>query len=65
MLDRFEVVSLTLAENPELGPRREELAQGLRSFPVAAYVLFYRPASYGTEIVRILHSGRDIAAAMF
>lgn len=65
LLDRFEAVSLTLAENPELGLRREELAPGLRSFPVSAYMLFYRPASFGIEIVRILHSRQDIAAAKF
>lgn len=63
--DRFEAASLTLAENPGLGPRREEPSPGLRSFPVAAYLLFYRPASYGVEIVRILHSRQDIAADLF
>lgn len=65
LLDRFEAVSLTLAENPELGPRREELAPGLRSFPVSAYMLFYRPAPFGIEIVRILHSRQDNAADLF
>lgn len=65
LLDRFEAVSLTLAEHPQLGLGREELARGLRSFPVAAYVLFYRPASYGVEIVRILHSRQDIAGELF
>ena len=31
----------TITESPGIGPRREELAPGLRSFPVKPYVIFY------------------------
>lgn len=49
-----------LAENPLLGRQRDELASGLRSFPVRSYVIFYRIAATHLEIIRILHAARDI-----
>ena len=52
-----------LAQQSGLGRRREELAEGLRSFPVGRYVIFYLPISGGVQIVRVLHGGRDNEAA--
>lgn len=49
-----------LAHEPLIGRAREELLPGLRSFPVGRYVLFYVPAEDGIEVVRVLHSARDI-----
>lgn len=49
-----------LARNPKAGRERPDLAPRLRSFPVARYVLFYRPIDDGVEIVRVLHGSRDI-----
>jgi toxin ParE1/3/4 len=50
----------TLAESPEIGRRREELAARLRSFPVGRYVIFYRPSEHGIEVARVLSAYRDI-----
>ena len=52
-----------LAQQSGLGRRREELAEGLRSFPVGRYVIFYLPIPGGVQIVRRLHGARDIEAA--
>jgi toxin ParE1/3/4 len=49
-----------LAQFPRMGRTRENLASNLRSFPVKKYVIFYRPVNDTVEIVRILHSARDI-----
>lgn len=53
---------------PELGERqgfdRQEIAD-LRVWQVRGfenYLIFYRPIEGGIEVVRILHSARDIAA---
>ena len=35
-------------------------APGLRSFPIGAFVLFYRQAARGIEVARILPGSRDI-----
>lgn len=52
-----------LAQQAGLGRRRDELAEGLRSFAVGRYVIFYLPISGGVQIVRVLHGARDIEAA--
>ena len=49
-----------LARQSGLGRRRAELAEGLRSFPVWPYVIFYLPIRGGIQIVRVLHGARDI-----
>ncbi len=53
-----------LAQKSGLGRRRKELAEGLRSFPVGRYVIFYLPIPGGVPIVRVLHGARDIEAAL-
>jgi toxin ParE1/3/4 len=51
-----------LAQSPRLGRRRDELRPGLRSFPVGNYVIFYRRADRGIEVVRVLSRFRDVAS---
>lgn len=46
-----------------MGRAREELAADLRSFPFGRYVIFYTPVDGGIDVVRVLHSARDIDAA--
>ena len=41
-----------LAQFPRMGRERENLAPKLRSFPVAKFVIFYRPADDTVEIIR-------------
>lgn len=54
-----------LAERSGLGRSRGELAEGLRSFPLGRYIIFFRPISHGVEIVRVLHSARDLNTGFF
>lgn len=49
-----------IAERPNMGRPRAELSEGLRSFPIGRYVIFYRPIPDGVEIVRVLHGARDL-----
>ena len=51
-----------LAENPLLGRSRPDLAPYLRSFPVGNYIIFYRPAENGVQILRVVSGFRDIGA---
>lgn len=60
LIDRIESVCLKLATSPGLGRSRDELARGLRSFPVGRYVIFYRPCRGGIEVARVLHGARDL-----
>ena len=51
-----------LGRFPGLGKPRDELAPGLRSFPVSPFVIFFRLGERAVEIVRILHGARDFAS---
>ena len=59
-IDAIDKKFRALAERPMMGRAREELASGLRSFPVGRYVIFYRPLEAGIEIIRVLHGARDL-----
>lgn len=65
LLDEIGATALNLAQQPRMGRARPELAADLRSFPIGRYVLFYRPVVDGVQLVRVLHSARDIDGADF
>jgi toxin ParE1/3/4 len=58
-LDQIDSACKMLAANPHVGPRREDLAPGLRYYPVGNYLVFYRVAEDGITVARILHGARD------
>jgi toxin ParE1/3/4 len=49
----------SIADAPEVGERREDLAPGIRSFVVRPYVIFYHRAADGIHVARIVHGARD------
>lgn len=51
-----------LARQPQMGRQRDELAPGLRSFPIGRHVVFYLSLHDGIEVVRLLHGARDMDA---
>ncbi len=55
----------TLAASPYIGRPRTELIDDLRSFPIERYIIFYRVIPQGVEIIRVLHSARDIGIDLF
>ena len=59
-IDRLDATFHTLAGQPLMRRAREELAPGLRSFPLGRYVIFYQPPPDGVAIVRALHGARDV-----
>jgi toxin ParE1/3/4 len=62
LIARIGKVFAMLVQNPLAGRERTELAQGLRSFAVAHYVVFYIAQSDGVEIVRIINGRQDVAS---
>jgi toxin ParE1/3/4 len=61
-VDKLDETFKLVATQPLMGRAREELAAGLRSLPFGRYVIFYEPTEHGIDVVRILHSARDIDA---
>jgi toxin ParE1/3/4 len=59
-VDRFDAEFLLLAQQPGIGRKRDELLAGLRSFPFERYMIFYFAIPDGIEVVRVLHSARDV-----
>lgn len=51
-----------LAENPQLGPARPDIAPELRYFTVGSYLILYREVANEVEIVRVLHGARNLNA---
>ncbi|SRR6266446_2862851 len=60
LLDMIEEKCRLLAQFPEMGRKREELAPALRSFPVGNYLIFYRARAEGIQVIRVLHGARDL-----
>lgn len=60
LIDTLVLAAEGLLRQPLMGRARPELAADLRSWPVARYLLFYRPTPEGIEVVRVLHSARDV-----
>ena len=60
LIDQIQDRCRALASMPETGRLRNELAPGLRSAVVGRYLIFFRPAGSGIEVVRILHGARDL-----
>jgi toxin ParE1/3/4 len=59
IIDRFEL----LAEQPRMGRQRPEFGEGVRSFVVESYVIYYRHDDGDLLIARVLHGRRDQTAA--
>lgn len=51
-----------LAKQPGLGQLREDLANDVRVFPVAKYVILYRTTDEGIEVIQVVHGARDLQA---
>ncbi|MDP2733453.1 MAG: type II toxin-antitoxin system RelE/ParE family toxin [Hoeflea sp.] len=51
-----------IGQHTQIGRRRPELGDGLRSFPHGSHVIFFMDWQGKTAIVRVLHGSRDHAA---
>ncbi|MES2466840.1 MAG: type II toxin-antitoxin system RelE/ParE family toxin [Verrucomicrobiota bacterium] len=54
-----------LAKWNGLGRPRPELAEGCRSYPFGKYCFYFRPHPDGIELLRVMHSARDIQQIEF
>lgn len=54
-----------LAENPELGMQREDLAPALRLFTHRGYGIYYRNLDAEVMIERVLHPSLDVGRQSF
>lgn len=59
-LANIESRLMWLAENPQLGKPRDEVREGLRSFPEGRHVIFYRIGTDTIEVVGIPHQRQEL-----
>ena len=62
-LDALDAACELLAEHPLIGRLRPALPEGVRSFPLGNYLIFYVPAADGIDVVRVIYGGRDLPGA--
>ena len=60
VLDRLEQAATNLTENLRMGPARGDIRADLRYFVSDTYLILYRIADDGVEIVRVVHGRRDL-----
>ena len=53
-----------LVAHTDAGRARDEIASGLRSFPVKSYVIYYQTNEQGVLVSRVLHGKRDHEAVL-
>lgn len=59
-LDAFEEKFLALTTTPLMGAAREDIADGLRYFPVGRHLILYRVHQSALEIVRVVDGARRL-----
>jgi toxin ParE1/3/4 len=55
---------LQLSKHPNLGRRRDDIREGLRSINAGSYVVIYRVEGNNTRILHVVHGRRDIKSAI-
>lgn len=59
-LNALEETCELLVEHPLIGRLRPEFGEGVRSFSVGNYLIFYIPAPHGIDVARVIYGGRDL-----
>ncbi|WP_294536555.1 type II toxin-antitoxin system RelE/ParE family toxin [uncultured Rhodoblastus sp.] len=60
LVERFEEVARLLRDNPQIGVAHDEIAAGVRIFPIGNYLMLFRALEDGAEIVRVIHGARRL-----
>lgn len=60
MIERLEEISILLKDHPHIGVARDDIAKGMRVFPVGNYLILFRVLDKGVQIVRYVHGAREL-----
>jgi len=64
LLDEIDDTLCLLAGAPSLGRARDDIAPGLRYFPIGNYLILYEALTDGITVVRLVHGARQLAWAL-
>lgn len=59
-VERLANRCLSLAEDPRLGRKRDDIRPGVRGLNEGSYLILYRVKATEVEIIRVWHTKRDI-----
>ncbi|WP_292551364.1 type II toxin-antitoxin system RelE/ParE family toxin [Mesorhizobium sp.] len=62
LLDAIAARIQQLATFPESGPQKPDIGAEVRALTIGNYLVLYRLAEQRVEIVRVVHSARDVSA---
>jgi toxin ParE1/3/4 len=60
-IERLQQICVLIAENPLMGYDRTDIAEGVISFAVDDYVIYYELHDKGITVLRVWHAARDPA----
>jgi len=58
-ISRLQTICELIAGQPDMGVDRPDIAEGVRSFPVDRYVIYYEQHDSSLSVLRIWHSAQD------
>ena len=61
LLDEIDETLRLLAGAPGLGRARDDIAPGLRYFPIGSYLILYEALPDGIMVVRLVHGARHLS----
>ena len=65
LITKFREKLQHLAKWNTMGRPRPEFGKYCRSYPFGKYCFFFRPTDDGIEVIRIIHSARDLDQITF
>jgi toxin ParE1/3/4 len=63
VVDRITERFWLLGEHPSAGKPAGHIASGVKCFPAGTYLIYYRKARRGTDILHVFHGARDQKSA--
>jgi len=58
-ISRLQAICELIASQPGMGVGRPDIAQGVQSFPVDRYVIYYEQHDLKLSVLRVWHTARD------
>lgn len=58
-ISRLQEICELIASQPSMGVDREDIAKGVRSFPVDRYVIFYEQHDLTLSVLRVWHTAQN------
>jgi toxin ParE1/3/4 len=58
----YAVFDLLITQR-EMGQRRDDLLPGVRAMTCGNYVILFKPADYGIDVLQIVHAAQDMKSA--